>query len=186
MSDLALPPDRVGSPEENKGETEVQEVSVVQGVDRLGGSTKSSWVEVATDKKALKRYDVEVSTKDGVHMIEIPDEILENSTPLWEDFVSLWLKSRKTSICVLQLVRRSKHIYGKRQVKNVSVQSLLRTDMLLELFLFTTSADCRIFRGNALVSEMQGLIFGDVFLTVFVSSHLSCGQLPLLQRFQRS
>lgn len=87
MSDLALPPDRVGSPEENKGETEVQEVSVVQGVDRLGGSTKSSWVEVATDKKALKRYDVEVSTKDGVHMIEIPDEILENSTPLWEDFV---------------------------------------------------------------------------------------------------
>ncbi|CAF1930937.1 unnamed protein product [Brassica oleracea] len=94
--------------------------------------------------------------------------------------------NRRMSICVLQLVRRSKHIYGKRQVKNVSVQSLLRTDVLLELFLFTTSADCRLFRGNALVSEMQGLIFGDVFLTVVVSSHLSCGQLPLLQRFQRS
>ncbi|CAN6829192.1 unnamed protein product [Brassica oleracea] len=102
-------------------------------------------------------------------------------------FLSLdCIRSRRMSICVLQLVRRSKHIYGKRQVKNVSVQSLLSTDVLLELFLFTTSADCRLFRGNALVSEMQGLIFGDVFLTVFVSSHLSCGQLPLLQRFQRS
>ncbi|XP_013585054.1 PREDICTED: uncharacterized protein LOC106293973 isoform X2 [Brassica oleracea var. oleracea] len=71
-----------------------------------------------------------------------------------------------------------------KESKNVHLR--ITTDVLLELFLFTTSADCRLFRGNALVSEMQGLIFGDVFLTVVVSSHLSCGQLPLLQRFQRS
>lgn len=30
---------------------------------------------------------MEVSNKDGVNMVEIPDEILDNSTPLWDDFV---------------------------------------------------------------------------------------------------
>lgn len=49
--------------------------------------SNSIWVAVVADKKSLKKFDVEVSTKDGVHTVEIPDEILENSTPLWEDFV---------------------------------------------------------------------------------------------------
>lgn len=52
-----------------------------------------SWVSVVHDKKTLKKYEVEVSNKDGMHTVEIPDEILGNSTPLWEDFVvvCIWL-----------------------------------------------------------------------------------------------
>lgn len=46
-----------------------------------------SWVKDAHDRKKLKKYEVEVSSKDDVHMVEIPDEVLENTTPLWEDFV---------------------------------------------------------------------------------------------------
>ncbi|KAL0699590.1 hypothetical protein Bca4012_055712 [Brassica carinata] len=46
-----------------------------------------SWVKAVMDKKQLRKYEVEVSNKDGVHMVEIPDEVLENTTPLWEDFV---------------------------------------------------------------------------------------------------
>lgn len=42
---------------------------------------------MAHDKKTLKMYEVEVSNKDGMHTVEIPDEILANSTPLWENFV---------------------------------------------------------------------------------------------------
>lgn len=41
---------------------------------------------MAQDKKMLKKYNVEVSTKDE-HMVEIADEILASPTPLWEDFV---------------------------------------------------------------------------------------------------
>lgn len=50
-------------------------------------SKGASWVEVAQEKKVLKKYTVEMSSKDGKHTVEIPDEVLENSTPLWEDFV---------------------------------------------------------------------------------------------------
>lgn len=104
MVDLALPPDRTGPLEDDKGETEDRKLGENLGgkdcevdlketdlgkTDRDGDLKKSvpSWVAVAADKKALKKYEVEVSTEDGVHTVEIPDEILENSTPLWEDFV---------------------------------------------------------------------------------------------------
>ena len=32
-----------------------------------------SWVEKAQDKKSLKKYKVEVSTKKGKHKVDIPD-----------------------------------------------------------------------------------------------------------------
>lgn len=66
-------------------------VAVVQqgDSDQVGESENevSSWVRIAQDKKKLKKYDVEISNKEGVNRVEIPDEILENSTPLWDDFV---------------------------------------------------------------------------------------------------
>lgn len=43
-----------------------------------------SWVSVVEDKK-VKKYEVKVSTKDGKH--SIPEEILSDSTPLWDDFL---------------------------------------------------------------------------------------------------
>lgn len=42
---------------------------------------------MAQNKKSLKKYEVKVTTKDGKHKVEIPDDILTDSTPLWEDFV---------------------------------------------------------------------------------------------------
>ncbi|KAF8116952.1 hypothetical protein N665_0013s0011 [Sinapis alba] len=38
-------------------------------------------------KKSLKNYVVDLSTKDGVHSVVIPDEVLDSATPLWEDFL---------------------------------------------------------------------------------------------------
>ncbi|XP_056857255.1 uncharacterized protein LOC108820185 [Raphanus sativus] len=37
--------------------------------------------------KVLKKYEVDISNQDGIHTVKIPDEIIKNSTPLWEDFV---------------------------------------------------------------------------------------------------
>lgn len=62
-------------------------LSGASGAVEKGQDRGTSWVEVAQTKKVLKRYEVEVSNQDGIHMVEIPDEILENSTPLWDDFV---------------------------------------------------------------------------------------------------
>lgn len=49
--------------------------------------TATSWVSVAQDKQTLKKYEVDISTQDGVHSVEIPDGVLEKVTPLWEDFL---------------------------------------------------------------------------------------------------
>ncbi|CAH8383330.1 unnamed protein product [Eruca vesicaria subsp. sativa] len=46
-----------------------------------------SWVSKAHDNKILRKYEVEVSTKDGKNKVEIPDEVITDSTPLWDDFV---------------------------------------------------------------------------------------------------
>lgn len=45
-----------------------------------------SWISVAQDKKSLKKYDVEIVTKGGKQTVEIPDEVITDSTPLWDDF----------------------------------------------------------------------------------------------------
>lgn len=74
--------DRLKAMESSKGSEEVR-VTVVESRD----SKEVSWVKVAQEKKVLRKYDVEILNKDGVHMVEIPDEVLENPTPLWEDFV---------------------------------------------------------------------------------------------------
>ena len=85
----ASPPGSSGSPESTK---EIQGVSD-EGL-REGKSMKedqilrdSKWVDVAQDKRSLKKYDVEVKSIDGKHKVVIPDEILSDATPLWEDFV---------------------------------------------------------------------------------------------------
>lgn len=90
--DSARPPDRSSSPLGLKDDRKaVGEGGTQQKVDRVHIDSKSSkgvsWVEVAQEKKALKKYEVEVLSKDGVHSVEIPDEILDNSTPLWDDFI---------------------------------------------------------------------------------------------------
>ena len=47
----------------------------------------SKWVEVAQDKRSLKKYEVDVKSIDGKHKVLIPDKILSDATPLWEDFI---------------------------------------------------------------------------------------------------
>ncbi|KAF8099069.1 hypothetical protein N665_0252s0008 [Sinapis alba] len=53
----------------------------------ISSRENKSWVSAAQDKKSLKKYEAEVSTKGGKHMVAIPDEVLTDSTPLWDDFV---------------------------------------------------------------------------------------------------
>lgn len=42
---------------------------------------------MAKNKKCLKKYDVEISGKEEKHTVEIPDDVISDSTPLWKDFV---------------------------------------------------------------------------------------------------
>lgn len=79
--------------------------------------SKSNWVAAATDKKVLKKYDVEISTKDGVHKVEIPDEILDNSTPLWDDFVVGKFLDLAPHVAKVHMVLNKIWCYGDPSVK---------------------------------------------------------------------
>lgn len=88
--DLALPPDFTDPLGDVTSHKEVSEDLKKQGNKAGEVDLKridQSWVKAAQEKKKLKKYEVEVSNKEGIQMVEIPDEIIENSTPLWEDFV---------------------------------------------------------------------------------------------------
>lgn len=48
---------------------------------------QGSWVSVVQNKQVLKKYDLDLSTSEGKKSVEVPDEVFNNATPLWEDFL---------------------------------------------------------------------------------------------------
>ncbi|KAF8106530.1 hypothetical protein N665_0138s0019 [Sinapis alba] len=49
---------------------------------------KGSWVSaVEQGQSNLKKYDVEVSIKDGVQSVDVPEEVFIDAAPLWEDIL---------------------------------------------------------------------------------------------------
>ena len=76
----------------------LEDRSVIMGEDKKESTVEKqerssilteekSWVSAAQDKKSLRKYEVEISTQDGKNKVVIPDEVLANSTPLWDDFI---------------------------------------------------------------------------------------------------
>ena len=51
------------------------------------GGSKGSWVGAVQGTRCLKKYDVEVSMKDGVGSVLVPEEITKDVVPLWDDFL---------------------------------------------------------------------------------------------------
>ncbi|KAG7536891.1 Endonuclease/exonuclease/phosphatase superfamily [Arabidopsis suecica] len=63
-------------------------MSTTEGSTDLSGTQEvGSWVSVVQNKQTLKKYDLNISTSEGQSSVEIPDEVFENVTPLWEDFL---------------------------------------------------------------------------------------------------
>ncbi|XP_013739516.1 uncharacterized protein LOC106442368 [Brassica napus] len=87
--DSAIPPSSSEPPGSDR--------EVLKDVEGLGVTEKpldlglkkgdSSWVLIAKEKRVLRKYDVEVQSKDGKCKVAIPDDIFSDSTPLWEEFV---------------------------------------------------------------------------------------------------
>lgn len=48
---------------------------------------KKSYVKAVQQKQVLENHDVKVEVIDGTAMVEIPDDLLVDTVPLWEDFL---------------------------------------------------------------------------------------------------
>lgn len=85
----AIPPSSSVLPEEDWEVSKVEESKVIKRDVKEGDLRKGdeSWASRVKDKRVLKKYDVEIQSKDGKNKVVIPEEIFTDSTPLWEEFV---------------------------------------------------------------------------------------------------
>lgn len=58
-----------------------------ENITRGSGSGDSSWVEVAQEKKVLKKYNLEIVDQEGEKTVEIPDDIINKANHLWDDYL---------------------------------------------------------------------------------------------------
>lgn len=62
--------------------SKINDQEVVSGVPKA-----TSWVKVVQETKGLRKYSLEITESEGLSNIEIPDEVVVNADPLWEDFL---------------------------------------------------------------------------------------------------
>lgn len=65
-------------------------VTPVEGSQPSLTSQKGTYANVVqrtSGKKGLTKYEVEITMKDGVGSVEVPEDIFRDSSPLWEDFL---------------------------------------------------------------------------------------------------
>lgn len=49
--------------------------------------TKTSWSAVVQNHPTLRKHDLSFTELDGSPVVDIPDDVIEDSPPLWEDFI---------------------------------------------------------------------------------------------------
>ncbi|XP_018462341.2 uncharacterized protein LOC108833412 [Raphanus sativus] len=85
---LAASPGSYAPPEDNRGIQKDCEEDLQGARQSKGVNLRSEkWVSVAQERRSLKKYDVEIKSVDGKNKVVIPDDVLSDVTPLWEDFV---------------------------------------------------------------------------------------------------
>lgn len=87
--DCSDDPERVEESQEEVREIVVPKGSLEQGGEKRIGSlgSKGSWVAAAQEKKVLRKYELDVTDLEGQQSVEIPDEVLIDANPLWEDYL---------------------------------------------------------------------------------------------------
>lgn len=100
--------------------------------DLIPKKLDQSWVSVAQDKKALKKYDVEIVTKEGRQTVVIPDEVISDSTPLWEDFVIGKFLDLAPHVAKVHMVLNKIWRYGDLEAK-IEVYEVNETTMRFKI-----------------------------------------------------
>lgn len=128
--DLEKPPDcSDGLERVEESQEEVREVVVPKGSLEQGGEkqiglsgSKGSWVEAAQEKKVLRKYELDVTDLEGQKSVEIPDEVLIDANPLWEDYLIEKFLDTAPHVARVHAVVNKIWSYGdKKQVIDVQV-----------------------------------------------------------------
>lgn len=64
-----------------------KEEETVKKKEQVAGGLNGSWVGAVQGQKVLKKYEVEITMKDGIGSVTVPEEITKDVPPLWDDFL---------------------------------------------------------------------------------------------------
>ncbi|KAL0716443.1 hypothetical protein Bca4012_065765 [Brassica carinata] len=126
--DLAVPPDDTDPPGVDLSNKEsLIEAGKIgsEGDQKILGQ---SWVTATMDKKRLRKYEVEVLHSEGIHTVEIPEGIMDNTTPLWEDFIIGKFLDISPHVAKIHMVLNKIWKYGDSSIK-VEVYEVNSTTM---------------------------------------------------------
>lgn len=74
--------------EEKSSDLEKGKEGSIQKLEDLGERrSKGDWIGAVQGQKFLKKYEVEITMKDGIGSVMVPEEITKGVPPLWEDFL---------------------------------------------------------------------------------------------------
>lgn len=48
---------------------------------------KASYAEATQEKKVMRKYNLDITDSEDQLIVEVPDEVVVNAEPLWEDFL---------------------------------------------------------------------------------------------------
>lgn len=65
----------------------------------------------------MKKYEIDISVKEGKHSVEVPAEIMEQPNPLWEDFVIARFLDTAPHIAKVHMIFNKIWAYGEKSQK---------------------------------------------------------------------
>lgn len=81
------------------------------------GSSKQTYAAVIQKNQSLKKFDFAISEADGKQSIEVPTEIIEKGSPLWEDFVIASFLETAPHVAKVHVILNKIWAFGDRSQK---------------------------------------------------------------------
>lgn len=78
---------------------------------------QQSYAAVVNKRPSLKKHDFEVSLIDGVPTIEVPDAVIQDSVPLWEDFLIGRFPSNAPHVAKIHVIVNKIWTLGDKSVR---------------------------------------------------------------------
>lgn len=76
-----------------------------------------SYANVVGSRPTLSKFDVNISVFDGRTTVAVPDEIFEDSVPLWEDFLVGRFPSEAPHVAKIHVIVNKIWILGDKNIK---------------------------------------------------------------------
>lgn len=103
---------------------------------------QKSWVQVAA-RSTLSKFNVEVSVVDGKAIVVVPDEVLQDTVPLWDDFLVGRFPNSAPHIAKIHVIVNKIWNLGDKSIK---IDAYSVNETMVKFRIRNTSARTRVLR----------------------------------------